>query len=626
VRRIVASLAALLVLAAVAAPARAATGPGLAEVAGTGFPERVYALSLPREATLAPGDVEVRENGRVVPNVGVTAATGASAYRFGVVLAIDASPSMRGRPLRAAIAAARTFVAHRVAGQPVAIVTFAADVRVVQPFTTNAATIERALSSVAVMHGGTRLLDGVSQSIGMIDAARIGSGSVIVLSDGAAGQSRVDLAAVTAAARSANARVFGVGLKSSRGDFGVLNLLAAGTRGEFSAAGSLRDLARVYDRLGSQLSQRYLLRYRTAAASGRAVRVEVRVAGLGVARATYATPVAARAHEAPFRRRPGDALLLSPLAALVACLLAATLFALALWLLLRPRRPSLRARMASYVGAPEREREPKRSAPPSARARLGAERSLEKAAWAAAFREKLDVGGIGVPPERLLVWIVLGTVALLALLLVLVGTPIAVLPAFGVPVGAYLTIENRVARQRRRFTEQLPDTLLMVASAMRAGHSFGGALTVVVTDAPEPTRSELQRVIADEQLGVPLDEALAVVVRRMASEDFEQVALVATLQRETGGNTAEVLERVNDAVRQRLALRRLVNTLTAQGRMSRWVLTALPLVLLALISAANPDYVRPLYTTSTGHTLLGGAAVMVFAGSMVIKKIVTIKV
>jgi tight adherence protein B len=626
VRRVLASLGALLALAA-AAPAQAAAAAGLAEVAGARFPERVYALSLPREQVLGPGQVELRENGRALSPVAVTPATGASAYRFGVVLAVDASPSMRGRPLRGAIAAARAFVAHRVIGQPIAIVTFAADVRVIQPFTTDAAAIDRALSALTVMHGGTRLLDGVSESIGMIQAAQIGSGSVIVLSDGSAGVSHSDLAHVSAAARAANARVFGVGLNSSNGDFGVLNLVAAETRGEFSPANSLRDLARVYDRLGSQLSQQYLVRYRTAASPGRTVRVDVRVAGVpGVATATYVAPVTTRPQPAPFHRRPADGLVLSPLAALAACLLAGALLAFALWLPLRPRRPSLRLRMASYVAAPEPEREPKRATPLSARMRQGAERSLEKSTWGASFREKLDLAGIAVPAEQLLIWIVLGTLGLLVLLPIVAGTPIAGLAAFGVPIGSYVVIENRVARQRRRFTEQLPDTLMMIASAMRAGHSFGGALAAVVPDAPEPTRTELQRVIADEQLGVPLDEALAIVVRRMESADFEQVALVATLQRETGGNTAEVLERVNIAVRQRLTLRRLVNTLTAQGRMSRWVLTALPLVLLALITAVNPDYARPLYETSTGHVLLGGAAVMVCAGSMVIKKIVTIKV
>jgi tight adherence protein B len=183
-----------------------------------------------------------------------------------------------------------------------------------------------------------------------------------------------------------------------------------------------------------------------------------------------------------------------------------------------------------------------------------------------------------------------------------------------------------VRRQRNRFVDQLPDNLQVIASAMRAGHSFAGALSVVVEDAPEPTGRELRRVIADERLGVPLDVAMASAVRRMDSKDLEQIALVAVLQRETGGNTAEVLDRVTEAVRERLALRRMVASLTAQGRMSRWVLTGIPIFLLVMLTLINPTYMNALYTTTVGRILLALCAVMITAGSLVIKRIVDIKV
>jgi tight adherence protein B len=115
-------------------------------------------------------------------------------------------------------------------------------------------------------------------------------------------------------------------------------------------------------------------------------------------------------------------------------------------------------------------------------------------------------------------------------------------------------------------------------------------------------------------------------VRRMANRDLEQVALVAALQRDTGGNTAEVLDRVTDTVRERFELRRMVKTLTAQGRMSRWIVTALPIGLLVFITAVSPGYMRPLFEEPVGRLLLVVAGVMLVAGSLVIKKIVDIKV
>jgi tight adherence protein B len=187
-------------------------------------------------------------------------------------------------------------------------------------------------------------------------------------------------------------------------------------------------------------------------------------------------------------------------------------------------------------------------------------------------------------------------------------------------------INRKLERRRKQFAEQLPDNLQVLASALRAGHSFVGALSVVVDDAAEPSRSEFRRIVADEQLGVPLEDAIRAVVRRMDNTDFEQVALVAALQRRTGGSMAEVLERVTDTIRERFELRRMVRTLTAQGRMSRWIVSALPVALLAAITALNPGYTQPLFTTTAGRLALGFAAVMVVTGSYVIKRIVDIKV
>jgi tight adherence protein B len=195
-----------------------------------------------------------------------------------------------------------------------------------------------------------------------------------------------------------------------------------------------------------------------------------------------------------------------------------------------------------------------------------------------------------------------------------------------VPLGVKLVVKSLADKQRRLFDEQLADNLQVIASAQRAGHSFLGALTVSVQEAPEPTKREFERVIADERLGIPVEDALEGAARRMASRDLDQVILVARLQRETGGNTAEVLDKVAETSRERSELRRLIQTLTAQGRMSRWIITALPVGLLVFISVLNPEYTAPLFETGGGRIALAVGAVLLVTGSLVIKRIVTIKV
>jgi tight adherence protein B len=181
-------------------------------------------------------------------------------------------------------------------------------------------------------------------------------------------------------------------------------------------------------------------------------------------------------------------------------------------------------------------------------------------------------------------------------------------------------------KQRQLFGDQLAPHLEELASAMRAGHGLVAGLVAMVASAAEPSRAEWGRVLADEQLGMPLDIAMRSLAKRMDCDDVEQVALVATLHSRTGGNMAEVLDRVADGVRERADLRRELRALTSQARLSRWVVTALPPALIGVIELIDPAYMRPLLTTTLGIVMLGIALVLLIAGSMVMRAVTEIKV
>jgi tight adherence protein B len=254
------------------------------------------------------------------------------------------------------------------------------------------------------------------------------------------------------------------------------------------------------------------------------------------------------------------------------------------------------------------------------------DRSLERTRWWGRFKQELEIADVKASPTQIVLWTATATLVLAWLLPVVIQTNAGVVLALAVPIAVRSVLKRKLLRKRRAFAEQLPGNLEVLASALRAGHSLVGALTTVVEDAAEPSRSELRRVVADEQLGVPLEEALNVVVHRMDNRDLEQVALVAALQHEAGGNSAEVLDTVTETVRGREDVRRLVKTLTAQGRLSRWVVSLLPVGLLAFITLVNFSYVEPLFTRPAGRAMLIAATVMVVSGSLVIKRIVDIKV
>jgi tight adherence protein B len=281
--------------------------------------------------------------------------------------------------------------------------------------------------------------------------------------------------------------------------------------------------------------------------------------------------------------------------------------------------------MAEFVSLPQAKEE-KDTGTVSEHVIEGTERVLSNTRWWGRFVYELQLAGIKTPPQQIIVFTFIGTFLMIWLLTVITGSILFALLGFAIPIVVRWYIRRKVRVKRNRFAEQLPDNLQVLASALRAGHSFVGALSVVVDDAPEPSRSEFRRVVADEQLGVPLEDALHVVVERMESRELEQVALVAALQRQTGGNTAEVLDRVTETIRERFELRRLIQTLTAQGRMSRWIVSLLPLFLLLVITLINPGYMHVIYATTGGKIVLLFSAAMVFSGSLVIKRIVNIKV
>jgi tight adherence protein B len=218
---------------------------------------------------------------------------------------------------------------------------------------------------------------------------------------------------------------------------------------------------------------------------------------------------------------------------------------------------------------------------------------------------------------------VLATLVSATCLSLLVGTPLVSLPVAAIGPAIMLAIVRRqAAKQRRLFTEQLPGHLEEVGSAMRAGHSVFGSIAAMAEGATGPTQREFQRAVADERLGVPPDAALRPIARRMRSSDVEQLALVASLNQRTGGNMAEVLDVIAAGARERADLRRELRALTAQARMSRVIVTALPVAVLALLSAVNPSYMSPLFTTTGGIIVLCMAGGLVMMGWFVMRALV----
>ncbi len=608
----------------------AASGLRLTPAKTGAFPERGYLLTLPVKASLSPGQVSVAENGAPVSGLSVVPAGAFGQGHFGAVLLIDASDFMRGNAIQAAVGAARSFAAQRDARQPLGVVYFDSVARIALPLSIDQAAIGRALAEAPPLGSGAHILNAVSTGLAMLARANVTAGAIILLSDGAiTGRlseqaSRQRNAQVISTAAAENVRVYAIGVHDPAFHAHSLQSLAASTGGTYTEVSSA-GLPSLLRELGTELSNQYLIRYRSLATLGSRVHVTVRVAGApGAAVADYSAPAsppalatgrAVKAHVSFWR---------TTTAAVLACVLCAGLIGLGALALLTPRR-SVRGRVGRFVSTAPREKTKSWTATLLERAFADDRAGLRHGRRWASFVQEVELARVGMSLGQILALTGIGTVLLGWLLVSATASPLAGVLALCVPVGTRIVIRVLVDRQRRLFDEQLPDNLQVVAAAMRAGHTFVGALALVTEDAPEPSRRELRRVLADEQLGVPLVDALNGVTERMNSRDFEHVALVAALQRETGGNTAEVIDTVTETIRERLDIRRLVRTLTAQGRLAGWVVSSLPVALLILISLLDPQYIHPLFHRTAGVIALCTGAMMLAAGFWVIRRIVDIE-
>lgn len=255
-----------------------------------------------------------------------------------------------------------------------------------------------------------------------------------------------------------------------------------------------------------------------------------------------------------------------------------------------------------------------------------ADRRTEGTPWSERTLVRLEQARIGLrPAEWVGVWV--GSAVVGALVGGLLGGPALALA--GAVLGAAvppLVLARRAVSRTRAFEAQLPDVLDLVASSMEAGHSLLTALQLVAEDADEPFGSEVQRLIAESEMGRPLLEALDAMARRVDVRDLDWTVEGIRIQFEVGGRLSEMLRTLAGFMRAREEVRRELRALTAEGKLSAYVLGALPLLMLAFMLLSAKSYVDPLFATNSGRALLGGAGLLMAGAGLAMRKIVDVEV
>ncbi len=190
-----------------------------------------------------------------------------------------------------------------------------------------------------------------------------------------------------------------------------------------------------------------------------------------------------------------------------------------------------------------------------------------------------------------------------------------------------LYVARKVSTRLNRFEQQLPDTLGLWVNALRSGYSVLQAMEAISRDAAEPTSTEFKRVVQEVQLGINVDDALDHLLQRVASEDLDLVITAVNIQREVGGNLAEILEVIAFTIRERIKLKGEIRVLTAQGRITGYLISMLPIALALFLNTVQRDFMEPLFTNRTcGWPMIGVGLALIGLGGAAIQKIVDIEI
>lgn len=589
-------------------------------------------VSLPPSADPDLDSVRVSVGGAAVEATAEPAGT-SGAVRRTAVLVVDVSKSMAGKRFAAAQSAARAYVDGLPADVSLGIVTFAREVtQALAP--TRDRDAARAVIADLTLSGQTALYDGVLSAVDV--AGTEGQRTLVVLSDGA-DTTDTTLESVTAAVSAAEVTLDVVALEQSpRSDLTTLAESGGGKvipatsealTGTFAAeADALARQVLVTATVPEDLRNVQQQITVTITTSGGELRAE--------AFATVAQSIAGGTGvDDQLVRSTGWALPSWAMYAGISLLGAGLVLLLVLLVPTPAPAPTAADRVASYTsrtgGAAEQEGP-----------RIDTEQAMTQAKDAAAsvlrrnkgleakIAARLDGAGSELKPAE---WLLVhtGVVVVAGALGLLLGAGNILLGLVFIALGvigpwAYLGI--RRSRRRKAFNAGLPDTLQLISGSLSAGLSLAQSVDTVVREGPEPICSEFRRVLVETRLGVSIEDALEGLAQRFDSKDFEWVVMAIRIQRQVGGNLAELLDTVAGTMREREYVRRQVAALAAEGKLSAWVLGLLPPLFMVYLLLTNYDYVSVMFTEPLGLVMMIGATLWLSVGVFWMSRLVKVEV
>jgi len=547
-----------------------------------------------------------------------------------IMLAIDTSNSMAGTSLKNVQAAAKQFLNLQSANTDLGVISFDATPSVAAPFSAGSTAADRAVDNLAAGGNtpGTAIYGAVVQAAHALAGTSVDRRVIVLFTDGFSVNDTSTLQNAIAAAKAAHVQIFTVGTSSSPQATGPLSQLANSTGGRFVPAADSTKVAAAFTSISQSLGNVSVYDFKSYVPEGQKYSITVNTgAGQSVTQSLQAPGSLAVSSGGssglPLPSGTAGSVLIAGLAALL-------VMGMALILLSSRRNQTVTKRIAPHVEQKTAVQVAAAHDIPNMSILHQLFVATEKVAGSLKYWQRLSfrLEQASLPLRTAeVVYMQLGC----ALLLGLIGNLLLHNVLFALVmllIGASLPllyVRFKATRRMKQFEAQLPETLITMAASLKAGHAFNSALNSVVKEGAPPTSVELARVASEIQLGMSSEEALEAMAARMGSDNFGFVVMAVNIQRTVGGSLADILDMVADTVRQRQQFHKKVKALTAQGRMSAYVLLAMPFLMGLGIYVIRGSYMEILFTSSVGQVLIGAALVNMAIGAVILRKIVSFK-
>jgi len=591
-------------------------------------------------SSLDKSNVTITENNEPVKNFDF-AKIGEINEPVGIVLILDASGSMKGSPIVDAIDASNTFIDEMGGSDKIAVIGFSDEAIVYSSFSSDKQQLKDSISHVTAA-GETALFDGIIKGLEQFDNFNeTNHRYLIVLSDGKDTASFSNVGDVVQKSKGKNVIVYSIALLSKDFDPKDISQISKETGGEFLTTTNSRDLAGFYRLISQKIRNQYKISFKSTKPGTENIDIQVAIKKSDINDSIKIT------YPNPFYTYSSSKVISDPLAdtryafagvwwfkpvifALV--FVSVTLLLYLISTIMVRDKKDLKSRTDSYINSAMNkniaaeldEKEKKKSILSRLSNFISKISSMKR--FGELFEQKLRRAGMSLKgTEFIFIHITLVIISTLVTFLLTKNISLMLMIVMVVIFLPFLFINFKTGQRLKKFNEQLPDTLQLVEGALKAGYSLNQSLAMVIEETKPPISEEFKITLSEIRIGLPEKEALENMALRINSELFSWVVKAINIQREVGGNLAEIMDIIASTIRERDRVLRQIGALTSEGKLSAYVLIGLPIVIAIALSMLNRAYIIVLVTTKMGMGMLALAIVLMIAGIIWILRIVKIE-